>query len=284
MLDKRCVRPLICPICNFELVVVEKSLACKNRHTFDISRDGYVNLLISRKKMPTTVGDSADMLRARRAFLENHHFKPLVDQLLDMAADILSTAPTAVVLDAGCGEGYYLEQTAAHFSGRDDCYFGMDIAKKGIQMAAKRKGYGRYLVADINKKIPFADASLHLILNIFAPRNIKEFTRLLHPDGNILTVIPNQSHLASVRKQLNLINIQPDKEKDIIEKMAYGFSVKQKETVQYHLRLDNQSLSNLILMTPNARHLSDQTWQAIKKQTSFETEACFEIFQFEKLE
>lgn len=280
MLNKRCLRPLICPLCLNPLQEVEKSLRCQNRHTFDISGDGYINLLVSRKKLPDSVGDSAEMLQARRAFLESGAFKPLSAQLNEIASRFLANISEPVVLDVGCGEGYYLEQLASSLSRDDICYWGLDVAKAAVRMGAKRKGYGRYLVADINKTVPIAAQSSHLLLNIFAPRRISEFARILNSDGLLLIVIPASDHLAQLRQAYNLLAIQPEKEQLLRQQMQSHFSLRQKTTLRFELNLENEVLHNLIQMTPNARHVSEQTWQQIKKQTSFGTEACFEILEF----
>jgi 23S rRNA (guanine745-N1)-methyltransferase len=154
------------------------------------------------------------------------------------------------------------------------------VAKEAARLAAKRKGYGRYLVADINKTMPLADHSCHLLLNIFAPRQVAEFSRMLQPEGLLLIVIPTSSHLANLRKTYNLLAIQPEKEQMLIQQMQSHFSLQKKTALRFEIKLENKALCNLVQMTPSARHITAQTWQQIKKQTSFMTEASFEILQF----
>ena len=41
---------LICPLCGNPLTRQERAWVCKNRHSFDIARQGYVNLLPVQQK------------------------------------------------------------------------------------------------------------------------------------------------------------------------------------------------------------------------------------------
>src|SRR5437660_595749 len=120
-----CTHLLACPVCNAALARGDQTLKCANRHSFDIAREGYINLL--RKKLP---GDSREMLQARRDFFEHNHYHPLSAMLNELVSSHIHNISSPItILDAGCGEGYYLgrlqqylmqqqhivEQLAPHF-------------------------------------------------------------------------------------------------------------------------------------------------------------------------
>src|SRR6476619_3217215 len=151
---------LLCPLCNSRLVRRGNSLVCASTHAFDIARDGYVHLLPMTRRAQHSVGDSKEMLRARRAFLSRDYFAPCSDAINRLVANHLaSSAPllgsgdreAIKILDVGCGEGYYLDRLRAHLRERLDqpviCH-GMDVAKDAARLAAKRSPELHVIVAD----------------------------------------------------------------------------------------------------------------------------------------
>src|SRR5450631_3289491 len=151
-----CANLLACPTCNGLLEQDGNSLKCSNNHSFDISSEGYVNLL--RKKLP---GDAKEMLMARRDFLEQGHYQPLSDLTNDLIHTHmpLSSSPHTI-LDAGCGEGYYIGRLQQYLLAHNyqAQYIGLDISKDAIKMAAKRYKQVCFVVANIKEHLVFVDA------------------------------------------------------------------------------------------------------------------------------
>lgn len=276
----RCLRPLVCPICAQPLQDVGATLVCANRHTFDVAREGYVNLLVRRKKLADSVGDSAEMLQARRQFLTSGFYDPLSDRLNELAVAILAEQPAPVVADVGCGEGFYLRRLGDRL-GRPACLFGLDVAKTAVRMAARQHNNGRYVVADVQQPLPFEPASVQLLLNLFAPRHPAEFRRVLTANGRLLIVFPTPTHLLTLREQFGLLTIQPEKEAYVIDQFLPYFATHQREVVEYPLQLEGEMLRLLLLMTPNARHLGEAQWQAVAETAELQTTASFTILQFQ---
>ena len=94
----------VCPKCGLPLVENGISALCPKKHSFDRARAGYYNLLLSASG--GTHGDNAQMVEARRAFLDTGAYKPLSDKVSELAAKYISGG---AVLDIGCGEGYYTD-------------------------------------------------------------------------------------------------------------------------------------------------------------------------------
>lgn len=95
-----------CPLCHQPLSREKNSYICPQRHQFDMAKEGYVNLLPVQHKRSRDPGDSAEMIQARRAFLDAGHYQPLRDAIVAQLRERLDEKATAV-LDIGCGEGYY---------------------------------------------------------------------------------------------------------------------------------------------------------------------------------
>lgn len=274
------IRPLQCPVCDEPLIDQTKSWRCANGHSFDVAREGYANLLRPHKRLPDTVGDSPEMLRARREFLAEGFYDPLSDLINSLVLTAVARQPTPVVVDVGCGEGYFLRRLAQQMTGQEMALFGVDIAKTAVRMAAKQMGgHGRFLVADVYDKLPIADHAAQVLLNIFAPRHPAEFARILASEGCLLVVIPAPDHLQSLRAQFSLIDIQAEKQAFITTQFEGLFTVQQIHPLTFPLRLKAQTLQLLIHMMPGVRHLTPAQWTVIRSAPMLETNASFIVLQ-----
>ena len=88
-----------CPVCKGGLVG-KQTAKCLQGHSFDVARQGHLNLLMSNAKGKRH-GDDSAMVQARSRFLDKGYYAPLRDKI----SEVLGSGHT--VLDSGCGEGYY---------------------------------------------------------------------------------------------------------------------------------------------------------------------------------
>ena len=279
---------LICPVCNTLLQSGERTWRCPTGHTFDVAREGYLNLWLPRRR-PKFAGDAPTMLQARRAFLQAGHYEPLAEAVTQRVHDhlveahrMLTEAPG--VLDVGCGEGYYLNRLQTRLNqllpATTIDYLGMDIAKDGVRLAARQSRVHKrpplLFVGDVTKQILLADASVRVMLNLFAPRNPAEFSRVMQVGGLLLIVIPTASHLHQLRQHFNLIGLRDNKRAEIIAQLQPDFALVATQTIGYSLILYQPDLTHLVQMTPNYRHLSPAQWEAIKETAYFETGGQFQ--------
>ena len=204
------------------------SVRCERGHSFDLAREGYLNLLRSKR-----TGDSKEMLLARRDFLERGHYQPLAEALADTVAAFLGERAGAGdcplrVLDAGCGEGYYLDRLGRRLSAApglaETLLIGLDSAKEAIRLSAKRLWDAALLVADLKERLPIADASVDAILNVFAPRDLAELARVLVPGGLLLIAIPSPDHLVELRLAHGLLGIEEQKLERLLEALVPHFA------------------------------------------------------------
>jgi 23S rRNA (guanine745-N1)-methyltransferase len=252
-------------------------LKCAHAHTFDIAKEGYVNLL--RKKQ---IGDAKEMVQARRSFLERGFYQPLADTLNTLGSAYLHEhAQPLNVLDAGCGEGYYLGRLQQSLS-QQSCLLGLDVAKDAIRMAAKRYPSASFAVANLKERLVLADECIHVLLNIFAPRNPAEFARVMVQAGRLIVVIPGVEHMAQLRATLPLLQIEENKQQHVVEQFTPHFTLLDVVPVSYELDLQGEEVQQLVMMTPNYWHLSDETRRTMSAIQTLRTQVAFICLVLEK--
>lgn len=189
---------LICSVrgCRNALAREARRLVCPRGHSFDIARSGYINLLQPQERRSRNPGDTPAAVAARQRLHDRGVNLPLVDAIAEMIA------PSAddVILDAGCGDGFFLG-TLARRIGFDA--HGVDISVPAIRAAARRyppaEGRFEWVVANADRFVPYVDGSFSLVLSITARMNAAEFRRVLRRDGRLLVAIPSPEDLIELR-------------------------------------------------------------------------------------
>lgn len=245
---------------------------CQNSHSFDVARQGYVNLLPVQHKNSKSPGDTPQAVQARREFLQGGYYEPLREALMS----VLARLQADTVLDLGCGEGYYT-------SGMTDVaqqVIGLDIAKPAVQIAAKRYPRINWLVASA-AKLPLQDASIDVVSSFFSPLPRDEMARVLKPDGYLLVAVPASQHLYALRAALfEQVNLhQPEK---FIDTLAGGFKLVEQHLLAYPLRLPQAALRQLIAMTPYAWKAKAERRMQLEQSDELLTQASFQIYVFQK--
>lgn len=268
---------LACPVCHTGLSQSGTALKCDNGHSFDIAREGYINLLLQKRS-----GDAKEMLAARRSFLERGFYAPLSDAVNELVRTHLQDVPLHV-LDAGCGEGYYLDRLQKALAPLQSGYYiGLDVSKEAIKMAAKRYRQLFFVVADVKQQLVLADGVIHAILNIFAPRNSGEFARVTSVGGILIVVIPSPEHLLRLRTTLGLLGMEEQKQQHVKEQFAGAFEFIASSSIAYSMHLNKEEIEQVVMMTPNYWHLSDETREAMRGLEEIETEAAFSAMVFKR--
>lgn len=242
-----------CPVCGAGLVRTDRSYRCTNRHTYDLAAKGYVNLLLANQRKSKDPGDNKQMLTARRNILEAGHFRKLSDLLTQKTAGLAEElrhkrGEAFTVLEAGCGEGYYLECAEAELRTRgiDAELYGIDISKDAVTLAAGAGDRIHYAVAS-SRQLPVVSGSVDAVYQIFAPHSDHEFSRVLREGGKLLTVIPGKHHLYGLKELL----YEKPYLNDEAEHPYPSFTVQESIRIQDELVLtDPAAIRDLVMMTP----------------------------------
>ncbi|RMB59748.1 putative RNA methyltransferase [Tessaracoccus antarcticus] len=234
---------LLCPVCGHSLVLADRTLHCADHHSFDVARQGYVNLL--GRAAPANA-DTADMVAARDRFLSAGHYAPIT-------AAVLAALPMANrLLEVGAGTGHHLAEVLDRLA--DAVGVAADVSVPACRRAAKAHPRMASVVADTWSGLPLADNSVDAVLCIFAPRNPAEFARVLRPGGRAVVVMPAPDHLRELRRTHGLLGVGDDK----LERLAassHGHLEHVASTdVAYDAALTGAEVADLIGMGPNAFH------------------------------
>ena len=182
---------LRCPLCHGAFALRDRSLVCGNRHCYDIARQGHVNFVPNQKESFYT----KELFESRAAAFAAGVFAPVIAALGE-AIDAYVPGECPVLLDAGCGEGYYAKAVCP---GRAMHRIGFDISKEAVRLAARGQGEASFFAADL-KNIPMADHSCDVLLDVFTPANYAEFGRVLKPDGVVMKLAPRSGYLRQLRE------------------------------------------------------------------------------------
>jgi 23S rRNA (guanine745-N1)-methyltransferase len=174
------------------LVREERRLVCPRGHSFDVARSGYINLLQPQERRSKNPGDTTAAVRARRRL----HDRGVTEPLLRAVGEMAAASPSDIVLDAGCGDGFYLGSLARQ-SGFEA--HGVDISIPAVDAAARRYPECEWIVANADRRLPYADRSFSIVLSITARMNADEFRRVLRDNGRLLVAVPAPDDLSELR-------------------------------------------------------------------------------------
>lgn len=248
---------LACPIDGSPLQAVDgAALRCASGHSFDRAREGYYNLLAVQHKASRDPGDSKAMVAARRRFLEAGYYAPVADLLTKQVLEISGRADEAkafTVLDAGCGEGYYVAAIARAAASRDQPRLqlsGIDISKWAARAAAKR-GTACFWAVATNRHLPFAPGSIDLIVSMFGFPLWDAFAAVQSENGCVLLADPGPDHLRELRAVI-YPEVRPTAPPSLAAALQTGYRVDDERRVAFQVALASAAaIGDLMTMTPH---------------------------------
>ena len=268
--------PLICPVCKGALMKSESGLVCPFGHRFDRAAKGYVHLLPGNRALH---GDNAEMIAARRRFLESGAYEPLSRAISEALGK--HVPETGAVLDAGCGEGYYTARLAEEHP--EMRIYGVDLSRDAIRAAASRpplKGQRVELYVAGVYALPFANGSFDAIASVFSPFAGDEFRRTLKSGGILLSVIPGARHLIELKGVL----YDTPYENTVSDYAVEGFSFLEKIELRERILLKTpEQIHDLFAMTPYYHRTPRSGHERLAALSSLECETSFEILVYRRL-
>lgn len=151
---------------------------------------------------------------------------------------MVNASPGDAVLDAGCGDGFFLGSMAraAGFEGH-----GVDISIPAVDAAARRYRGCQWIVANADRFLPYADDSFSIVLSITARMNAAEFRRVLRRDGRLLVALPAPDDLVELR------GVGRDRVDRTVELFSHGFILSDRRRATTMADLDAGAVSDVLL-------------------------------------
>ncbi|CIN86764.1 putative RNA methyltransferase [Streptococcus pneumoniae] len=233
-----------CPICQENLTLLETNFKCCNRHSFDLAKFGYVNLVPQIKQ---SANYDKENFQNRQQILEAGFYQAILDAVSDLLA---SSKTTTTILDIGCGEGFYSRKLQESHS--EKTFYAFDISKDSVQIAAKSEPNWavNWFVGDL-ARLPIKDANMDILLDIFSPANYGEFRRVLSKDGILIKVIPTENHLKEIRQRVqDQLTNKEYSNQDIKEHFQEHFTILSSQTASLTKTITAEQLQALLSMTP----------------------------------
>jgi 23S rRNA (guanine745-N1)-methyltransferase len=258
---------LRCPLCKFDLTAAAGALVCRNRHSFDLAREGYVNLLPSRRHGAVVGGDGPAQLRHRAEFLDAGHLDAVTSVIVNHIAGTKPERTPAPwrILDAGSGMGHHLARLADALTG-PVMGLGLDISKEAARQAARRWPTLAFAVSDLWGEWPVHDAAVDLVVSIFAPKNFAEIARVLRAGGWLALAYPGPDHLIELRTLLRLLGQHGNTSRRYADLIQRFIGPTTSARLYDRVILDRIMLRSAVLMGPNARHVDPLTLDVAPEQ------------------
>jgi len=292
------MRNIICPVCSQGLTVngSGKSALCSQGHLFDLSKYGYLNLLLSQQKKSKSPGDTNEMVAARRDFLNGGYYEGLANKFISLATKALSSpsnpsSPSKVAsqelnyLDIACGEGYYTERLHQTLkktfeeNGVEVTTTGLDISAPAIKAATKRSKEIQWLISTA-ANIPVAPASQDLASSLFCRVDFEQAALVLKSGATFIVARTGNTHLLELRNVLYSSLREETSAQEPVEQHALTLL----ETITYSQRTIVNSpdmLFKLLQMTPHYWRVTEEAKLALKNlsRLALTLQVEFDIYQ-----
>ena len=265
-----------CPSCAQTLTLNERTLRCDNNHSFDLAKEGYANLLLAQNKKSKNPGDNKVMMLCRRQFLEAGHY----DFLVKTIAQLIAPYSPNEVLDIGCGEGFYLNALKTELASQQISFeaHGLDIAKEGVRLAAKRKQGCEPLFSSLAVAsaydLPYSDASFAAALSVFSPLQETQTTRILKANAKLLVVGPGENHLKGLAECI-YNSFRPHKPAPLLS--TEHWQLEHEKDITETLTVKGEQIYNLLTMTPYFWSCAKEKQEQLKQQQELITPASFNL-------
>jgi 23S rRNA (guanine745-N1)-methyltransferase len=238
--------PLACTVrdCGLFLEARGRTLQCARRHSYDIARAGYVNLLQPHDRRSLTAGDTRDALDARARLLAAGVGRLIAEGIVGRAARL--AAANDVIADLGSGSGDILSMLSAAV---DAGGIGIDLSTAAAEHAARRFPGLTWVVANADRGLPLLDRSIDLLISVNGRRNPGECARVLTVRGHLLVAVPAPDDLIELRTAIFGEAVTRDRMDTVIGEHAPHFSVADRFTLREQHQLGRAALGDVLLGT-----------------------------------
>lgn len=247
---------ILCPVCGGVLERQKGGLCCRLGHNFDIARQGYYNLLTVNQKRSLHPGDTKEMVAARRRFLDTGAYAPIAEAVCGL---IKTDWDGGLLLDAGCGEGYYTAKAAESLTSGE--FHGIDVSKDAVRYASARYKNITWLCGTA-AHLPYSDSSVSCLMSMFAVTVPGEFHRVLRKNGIFLQVLAGEDHLLGLK---NIIYPELHHKEKVLHPSYPGFRLEESRELSFQFTAEGTQVQDLLSMTPHFWRISKEGVARLKE-------------------
>ena len=205
------------------------------------------------------------MVAARRRIHDAGIYAPVADHVFEIVRGLAlerSEGGWLRIVDAGCGEGYYLRRLAER-AAADPApalleFAGVDISKHAVQAAARRDDRASRSIAWIvanNRHLPFVAGTVDLIVSMFGFAVWEGFKPPQSAGGRVLLADAGPDHLLELRKVI-YPTVKRGDPPSLKAPIAAGYRVEQVSQVRFTAEIGQAALlQDLVAMTPHASRM-----------------------------
>lgn len=273
---------LQCPVCGKALLPQHRedgrigSLYCNGarRHCYDISRAGHVHLAPRH----SGGGDAKEAVAARSRFLGAGYYAIALEELIAL---VKTHVGKGLIVDAGCGEGYYTGGVAGALAPVAQLC-GFDLSRDAVQTAAKAAGRANlpafYAVASVFE-LPLRDGCADGVINIFAPCAEEEYCRVLKDGGTLIVVGAGERHLLGLKRAIYDEVYVNEARADL----PVGMTLIEQKTVEGEITVTGaEQIAALFSMTPYYWRTPRAAAQKLQTIEQLTTEVAFDFKVYRK--
>ena len=280
-----------CPVCAAPLVRSQNSYNCDSNHTFDVAKEGYLNLLLAQHKRSKNPGDDVNMVRSRYDFLDAGYYDSLANSISDRvnfyneahSSEGNGIKGNSNLIDIGCGEGFYLSKikSAPITLDKTLSFAGVDISKPAVKLAAKKK-LSSFLAVASAYNLPFFEEEFDIALSVFSPVSPEEFSRVLKKNGIVILVGPGKGHLSGLAEKI-YDNVVAHEGNYKVLSDSEQFELIEQHEINEIIEVQGKHILNLLMMTPYYWHTKPEQQQELSELGRLTTFIHFQIEIYRKI-
>lgn len=187
-----------------------------------------------------------------------------------------SQGRSAALLDVGCGEGAFLRHIAGVAALERH---GVDISGPSIELAAKASPDVRFVVANADRFLPYADQSFDFVTSIDSRVNAGEFERVLRKGGLILVAVPAPDDLTELREHVQGSKVEKSRSERIEAELGNALALSDRTTIRDQRTFEPSVLRDLLTVTYRGFRQSERA--AVESMGAMSVTLSHEVLAFE---
>ena len=159
----------------------------------------------------------------------------------------------------------------------DDEYFGVDVSKHAVKIAAKRNKGAHIAVASVFD-LPFEDETFDVVTCVFSPYAMQEYSRVLKDGGLLIVAYPFSDHLIELRRAL----YENVRDNATALPVCDDFVTVSEKELKYGIVARGKQTDNLLTMTPYVYRAPKDAVEKVRNESELSLTCDFHLTALKK--